>query len=212
VAAVRPETTSGGTIARRSLFGSPAEMDRRPEPRTRSRQTKLRRGPGSLFCCLVEQGYGVCGARDERPHAGQQQQLVDQLDATCRVTIRSASRSASQPRCACASLGASSFAGYVRSLKRDDGNCMAEVLLRPRGVRPQRPGNRVSSRPPILSDAASPVAVLFQTIPNFIQPGPGAVVIQFSSRGATCADRSNRLIPELDHNSTAKEHDVRQLR
>jgi hypothetical protein len=27
----------------------------------------------------VEQGYGVCGARDERPHAGQQQQLVDQL-------------------------------------------------------------------------------------------------------------------------------------
>ena len=53
---------------------------------------------------------------------------------------------------------------------------------------------------------------LFQTIPNFIQPGPGSVVIQFSSRGATCADRSNRLIPELDHNSTAKEHDVRQLR
>jgi hypothetical protein len=36
------------------------------------------RGPGSPFC-LVEQGYGVCGARDERPHAGQQQQLVDQL-------------------------------------------------------------------------------------------------------------------------------------
>ena len=29
------------------------EMDRRPEPRTRSRQTKLRRGPGSPFC-LVE--------------------------------------------------------------------------------------------------------------------------------------------------------------
>jgi len=56
----------------------------------------------------------------------------------------------------------------------------------------------------------SPVAVLFQTIPNFIQPGPGAVVIQFSSRGATCANRSTRLIPELDHNSTAKEHDVRQ--
>jgi hypothetical protein len=54
------------------------EMDRRPEPRTRSRQTKLWRGPGSPFC-LVEQGYGVCGARDERPHAGQQQQLVDQL-------------------------------------------------------------------------------------------------------------------------------------
>jgi hypothetical protein len=27
----------------------------------------------------VEQGYGVCGARDERAHAGQQQQLVDQL-------------------------------------------------------------------------------------------------------------------------------------
>jgi hypothetical protein len=25
----------------------------------------------------VEQGYGVCGARDERAHAGQQQQLVD---------------------------------------------------------------------------------------------------------------------------------------
>jgi hypothetical protein len=36
------------------------------------------RGPGSPFC-LVEQGYGVCGARDERPHAAQQQQLVDQL-------------------------------------------------------------------------------------------------------------------------------------
>jgi hypothetical protein len=53
-------------------------MDRRPEPRTRSRQTKLRRGPGSPFC-LVEQGYGVCGARDERAHAGRQQQLVDQL-------------------------------------------------------------------------------------------------------------------------------------
>ena len=29
--------------------------------------------------CLVEQGYPICGARDERPHAGQQQQLVDQL-------------------------------------------------------------------------------------------------------------------------------------
>jgi hypothetical protein len=41
-------------------------MDRRPD----------RRGPPF---CLVEQGYGVCGARDERPHAGQQQQLVDQL-------------------------------------------------------------------------------------------------------------------------------------
>jgi hypothetical protein len=27
--------------------------------------------------CLVEQGYGVCGARDESAHAGQQQQLVD---------------------------------------------------------------------------------------------------------------------------------------
>src|SRR6266550_3294554 len=27
----------------------------------------------------VEQGYGVCGARDERALAGQQQQLVDQL-------------------------------------------------------------------------------------------------------------------------------------
>ena len=54
------------------------EMDTRPGPRTRSLQTKLRRGPGSPFC-LVEQGYGVCGARDERPHAGQQQQLVDQL-------------------------------------------------------------------------------------------------------------------------------------
>jgi hypothetical protein len=35
-------------------------------------------GPARDFC-LVEQGYGVCGARDERPHAGQQQQLVDQL-------------------------------------------------------------------------------------------------------------------------------------
>jgi hypothetical protein len=32
---------------------------------------------------LVEQGYGVCGARDERPHAGQQQQLVDQLGHDC---------------------------------------------------------------------------------------------------------------------------------
>ena len=56
----------------------PAARFWRLEPRTRSRQTKLRRGPGSPFC-LVEQGYGVCGARDERPHAGQQQQLVDQL-------------------------------------------------------------------------------------------------------------------------------------
>jgi hypothetical protein len=53
-------------------------MDGRPEPRTRSRQTKLRRGPSSAFC-LVEQGYGICGARDEPAHAGQQQQLVDQL-------------------------------------------------------------------------------------------------------------------------------------
>jgi hypothetical protein len=52
--------------------------ERRLSPRTRSRQTKLRREPGSPFC-LVEQGYGVCGARDERAHAGQQQQLVDQL-------------------------------------------------------------------------------------------------------------------------------------
>src|SRR6476659_6181172 len=121
------------------------------------------------------------------------------IDATCRVTIRSASRSAatdgpainavnatatrnrmdasldtiwSQPRCACASLGASSFASYVLSLKRDDGNCMAEVLLRPRGVRPQRPGNHVSSRPPILSDAASPVAVLSDD-PEFYPTRPG---------------------------------------
>ena len=37
---------------------------------------------------------------------------------------------------------------------------------------------------------------LFQTIPNLLKPGPGAVVIQFSSWGATCANRSNRLIPE----------------
>jgi hypothetical protein len=36
------------------------------------------RGRRSPFC-LVEQGYGVCGARDEPAHAGQQQQLVDQL-------------------------------------------------------------------------------------------------------------------------------------
>jgi hypothetical protein len=34
--------------------------------------------PSSAFC-LVEQGYGICGARDEPAHAGQQQQLVDQL-------------------------------------------------------------------------------------------------------------------------------------
>jgi len=27
----------------------------------------------------MEQGYGICGARDEPAHAGQQQQLVDQL-------------------------------------------------------------------------------------------------------------------------------------
>jgi hypothetical protein len=59
-------------------FPLASEMDRRPEPRTRSRQTKLRRGSGSPFC-LVEQSYSVCGARDERTHAGQQQQLVDQL-------------------------------------------------------------------------------------------------------------------------------------
>src|SRR5262245_66375416 len=52
--------------------------ERRLSPRTRSRQTKRRREPGSPFC-LVEQGYSVCGARDERAHAGQQQQLVDQL-------------------------------------------------------------------------------------------------------------------------------------
>src|SRR5262245_66334461 len=59
-------------------FPLASEMDRRPEPRTRSQQTKLRRGSGSPFC-LVEQSYGVCGAHDERTHAGQQQQLVDQL-------------------------------------------------------------------------------------------------------------------------------------
>jgi|SRR3954447_8879052 hypothetical protein len=29
---------------------------------------------------LVEEAYGVCGARDEPAHAGQQQQLVNQLD------------------------------------------------------------------------------------------------------------------------------------
>ena len=64
---------------RSSCFGDrPPEMDGRPELRTRSRQTKLRRGPSSSFC-LVEQGYGICGARDEPAHAGQQQQLVDQL-------------------------------------------------------------------------------------------------------------------------------------
>jgi hypothetical protein len=64
---------------RSPCFGDrPPEMDGRPEPRTRSRQTKLRRGPSSAFC-LVEQGYGICGARDEPAHAGQQQQLVDQL-------------------------------------------------------------------------------------------------------------------------------------
>jgi hypothetical protein len=59
------------------LFRSSPEMTVRPEPRTRSREAKFRRGRGSASC-LVEQGYGVCGA-DERPHAGQQQQLVDQL-------------------------------------------------------------------------------------------------------------------------------------
>jgi hypothetical protein len=64
---------------RSSCFGDrPPEMDGRPELRTRSRQTKLRRGSGSPVC-LVEQGYGICGARDEPAHAGQQQQLVDQL-------------------------------------------------------------------------------------------------------------------------------------
>jgi hypothetical protein len=66
--------------------------------------------------------------------------------------------------------------GRLESLdraRRDEtlGRACREVLLRPRGVRPQQPGNRVSSRPPILSDAASPVAVLFQTIPvEFVFP------------------------------------------
>ena len=45
------------------------------------------------------------------------------------------------------------------------------------------------------------------------RPEPQAAINDvIVSRGATCANRSNRLIPELDHNSTAKEHDVRQLR
>src|SRR6476469_3015477 len=53
---------------------------------------------------------------------------------------------------------------------------------------------------------------LLKTIPNFIHTGPGAVVIQLSTRGATCANRSNRFISELDDNPTAKEHDVGELR
>ena len=36
---------------------------------------------------------------------------------------------------------------------------------------------------------------LLQTIANFVQSGPGAVVIQLSAGCATCANRSNRLIP-----------------
>src|SRR5262249_43988189 len=51
-----------------------------------------------------------------------------------------------------------------------------------------------------IATAEAETARLFQTIPNFIQPGPGAVVIQFSAGGSTCANRSNRLLPELDHN------------
>jgi hypothetical protein len=79
----RPRLRRRCGLKRQAAFSArPPEMDRRPEPRTRSRQTKLRRGPGSPFC-LVEQGYGVCGARDERAHAAQQQQLVDQLGHDC---------------------------------------------------------------------------------------------------------------------------------
>src|SRR5262245_26616863 len=56
-----------------------------------------------------------------------------------------------------------------------------------------------------IATAEAETARLFQTIPNFIQPGPGAVVIQFSAGGSTCANRSNRLLPELDHNPTARQ-------
>ena len=44
-------------------------------PATCARGNRPARSP----LCLVEQGYGVCGTRDERPHTGQQQQLVDQV-------------------------------------------------------------------------------------------------------------------------------------
>jgi hypothetical protein len=69
----------GGRVrGRRSLIHSPPKWPGDQNRKSRSRQTKLRRGSGSRSW-LVEQGYGVCGARDERPHAGQQQQLIDQV-------------------------------------------------------------------------------------------------------------------------------------
>jgi hypothetical protein len=55
VAAVRPETTSGGTIARRCISARPPKWT---GGLNRERDAvKRRRGPGSPFC-LVEQGYG----------------------------------------------------------------------------------------------------------------------------------------------------------
>ena len=73
------------------------------------------------------------------------------------------------------------------------------------------PGSAINS---CVSEIMSPSTLsrLLQTIPDFFQPGTGTIVIQFSPRGAACANRSNRLIPEFDYNSTSKEHDVRKLR
>jgi hypothetical protein len=101
-------------------------MDRRPEPRTRSRQTKLRRGPGSPFC-LVEQGYGVCGARDERAHAAQQQQLVDQLSHD--VLPRSGSGKTTTGSRNFGSATACAPLGFIALMRGDHGRAYARPHL-----------------------------------------------------------------------------------
>src|SRR5262245_37984928 len=67
------------------------------------------------------------------------------------------------------------------------------------------PGSKQEAHVMFFAAAEGETARLFQTIPNFIQPGPGAVVIQFSAGGSTCANRSNRLLSELDHDPTARQ-------
>jgi hypothetical protein len=77
----------GESSARQMVPLAPAPMQtRKPSrqplipclrsPCSSARQRRFTAELASGFC-LVEQGYGVCGARDESAHAGQQQQLVD---------------------------------------------------------------------------------------------------------------------------------------
>jgi hypothetical protein len=55
------------------------ESSRIPATEILDAALEIRSSPQSTLLHLVEQGYGVCGARDEPAHAGKQQQFVNEL-------------------------------------------------------------------------------------------------------------------------------------